>query len=172
MRTRPSSSADRSYDQLGRVRFEADPHLSTDASLYGTTYHFNTDGTPSCFIRGHGQQAFSNVTDEANERYPTCFSRFFANNQEAVHVRDAASLLAGSPQAGVVKETIYSAIGRVLTRSTYKPNPNLVPLERATFRYDALGNLAGMSRHQDPLSTATVTTSWRYDSLGQVLELR
>ena len=49
-------TGDRSYDQLGRVRFEADPHLSTDASLYGTTYHFNTDGTPSCFIRGHGQQ--------------------------------------------------------------------------------------------------------------------
>ena len=59
----------------------------------------------------------------------------------------------------------------LLYRSTYKPNPNLVPLERATFRYDALGNLAGMARHQDPLSTATVTTSWHYDSLGQVLQL-
>jgi RHS repeat-associated protein len=162
---------ERSYDRLGRVRFEADPYLSTEGALYGTNYHFNIDGTPSCFIRGRGLLGFSKVTDEVSERYPTCFSRSFNNNEESVQVRDAASLLAGSPQAGVVQETSYSAIGRVLSRATYKPTPDLVPLERATFGYDALGHLTSMARYPDPLSTATVTTAWHYDSLGQVLAL-
>ena len=160
----------RSYDQLGRVRFEADPYLSTARTSYGTTYHFNTDGTPSCVIRGHWQQPLTKITDEANERYPTCFSRSFSNNEEVVHTRDAASLLAGSPQAGVVEESISDANGQVLSRSTYKAGFD-APLERATFRYDALGNLSSMTRYQDSASTAKVTTSWRYDSLGQVLEL-
>jgi RHS repeat-associated protein len=156
------------YDKLGRVRFAADPYLSTALTAYGTTYHFNTDGTPSCVIRGQWQQPLSRVTDETAELYPTCFDRFFAGHQEVVLVRDAASALVASPQHGMVEESRYSAIGRMLSRSTHSTDP---PLERATFGYDALGNLTRMARHPDPLSDAAVATSWRYDSLGQVLEL-
>jgi hypothetical protein len=45
----------RTYDSLGRVVFEADPFPSDQsfATAYGTSQFFNTDGTPSCIIRGN-----------------------------------------------------------------------------------------------------------------------
>src|SRR5207244_4658771 len=67
----------RTYDTLGRVVFEADPFPSTQtlAGAYGTTRFFATDGTPRCFVRGHGQlPEVVTVTDEAHETFPTCFA--------------------------------------------------------------------------------------------------
>src|SRR6185295_7942659 len=46
----------RTYDSFGRVVFDADVSTSLDAIPYGTTRYLNADGTPSCFIRGNGQQ--------------------------------------------------------------------------------------------------------------------
>ena len=162
----------RVYDKLGRVQFEADPHPSTESmgTAYGTSRFFNTDGTPSCVVRGNGPQAFTAVTNEAHERYPTCFSRVFANNREFVDTRDAASLLAGSPQAGVVHRSTYSAIGQLLERATYKSD--FIKIEGAQFDYDRLGHLIRMARYQDPQSeTTAAVTTWHFDSLGQMLEL-
>jgi YD repeat-containing protein len=167
----------RVYDKLGRVQFEADPHPSTESmgTAYGTSRFFNTDGTPSCVVRGNGPQAFTAVTDEVNERYPTCVTRFFGNNREFVDTRNAASLLAGSAQAGVVHESTYSAIGQLLERATYKSDAStgdLIKIEGAQFGYDRLGDLIRMARYQDPQSETTVAvTTWHFDTLGQMLEL-
>jgi RHS repeat-associated protein len=160
----------RNYDLVGRVAFEADPFpISQDpATAYGITHLFNADGTPSCFIRGRGPQAYSAVTDESVERYPTCFSRSFANHEETIGVMSSAALLSTSPQAGVTKYATRSAIGRVLNRSTWRAGTRL---EYATFVYDRLGQRTAMTRYQDPVTPDNpVETSWRLDSLGQIIE--
>ena len=162
--------SDRSYDTLGRAAFEADPFPSTEDPLtaYGTTAFFRADGTPSCFIRGKGPQHLTSVTDEAAEKYPTCFSRSFNNHQELLSVRDASSNLATAPQAGVAKVAALTAVGRVVSRSTVRNN---VRLEHATFDYDRLGQLTGFTRYQDPVgATNPVQSTWRLDSLGRTIE--
>jgi RHS repeat-associated protein len=169
----------RLYDVLGRVQFEADPFPLTESvnTAYGTSRFFNADGTPSCFFRGRGPQillpGITDRTDEVNERYPTCQRRLYGGNREYVDVQDAASLLATSPQAGVGKETTYTATGRVIDLSTFKADAanNLIPIEESMFRYDAMGNLAAMTRLVSPTSAAAATTTWHYDSLGQMIEL-
>jgi hypothetical protein len=66
----------RFYDKVGRVQFEADPYQSGQNinDQYGTTYYYNVDSTPACFIRGKGLQPLTNgagltLTDETAERY-------------------------------------------------------------------------------------------------------
>ena len=83
----------RIYDRLGRVKFEANPFLSTDSfeTQYGTSHNYNTDGTPSCFVRGRGVQPSTAAVDEINEIYPTCFNRFFANGREIQDRQDPAT---------------------------------------------------------------------------------
>jgi RHS repeat-associated protein len=57
----------------------------------------------------------------------------------------------------------------LLGRSTWQGGARL---EHATFSHDRLGHLTGMTRYQDASAgTNPVTSSWRHDSLGQVLEL-
>jgi YD repeat-containing protein len=168
----------RTYDGLGRVTFAADPYPASQdaATAYGTTYHFKSDGWPDCFIRGRGPQPLIAVTDEATERYPTCFDRFHHDHQEHVGVRDAASLLAGSPQAGVVQSASMTAIGRVIARSTWSPTAGNDPfsgtrLQHATFTHNPLGQRTGMTRFADAAGgTDPVAWSWRFDSLGQLLQ--
>jgi RHS repeat-associated protein len=165
----------RTYDQLGRVKFEADPHPSTEDAdtAYGTSFFFNIDGSPSCFVRGRGPHAYTEVSDETAETYPTCLHRYFAAHQERVDVRDAASLLAGSPQAMTFEETAYSAIGQVLGRSTFLVDFDGVPhrLEEVQFGYDPLGHLTRMIRKDVAHPPASVTTTWHYDNLDQVIGL-
>jgi RHS repeat-associated protein len=170
----------RVYDYLGRVLFEADPHPSIQIAGddYGTTYYFNPDGTPLCFIRGRGLQGLKqggvNVTDEAKERYPTCFSRRFADNQVAVSVTDPLASLPGIPPTNFIfRRSWHSAIGRTLGRETasFDNAFNEVVLEKMVLTTDRLGQLTSMARYPDPTLAANVTTSWNYDSLGQVLEL-
>lgn len=162
----------RSYDALGRVSFEADPFPSGQnaTTAYGTTYFFKADGSPACFIRGSGPQPLSSVTNESTERYPTCFSRTFANHEETLGVSDAASLLSNSPQARVTRYATLTAVGRVLSRSTVKDGTRL---EYATFTHDRLGQMTSMTRYQGPVNaTNAVQSSWRFDSRGQVLQLQ
>lgn len=168
----------RTYDGLGRVLVAGAPFSISTGSLasgqaiapsYATTYYFNADGTPSCFVQGPGQQAFTTASNESSEIFPTCFTRTFQDNTEVVSVKDAASLLGGSPQVGVQKFSYATAIGRVLTRSTWQGSTRL---EHAMFSYDRLGHRTGMTRYQDAAAGANpVTSSWRFDSLGQMLEL-
>ena len=161
----------RVYDQAGRVVFEADPFPKSQnsATAYGTSYHFTDTGDLSCTIRGQGRQPFNPVTDMATERLPTCLQRSFSGHVDTLDVRDAASLEASSPQAGVVKRRIATAIGRVTERSAFNGG---LWLEFATFGYDRLGQLTTMVRFGDPAGlTNDVQWSWKLDSLGEILEL-
>jgi RHS repeat-associated protein len=160
----------RIYDQQGRVGFEADPFPAnaTPATAYGTTYLFNTDGTPSCTIRGYGVQPATTTTSNAAEVFPTCFARTYLNYTETVTVSDASSLTTGSTQAGVARTATLTAVGRVLARATLQGGARL---EYETLGYDRLGNLTSLTRYRDAAGGAQpVRTSWRYDSLGQVLQ--
>src|SRR6185295_1263177 len=178
----PTMVSQRTFDSLGRVVFEADPFRLSQGftNAYGTTQFFNADGTPSCSVRGYGRQTsipgtvdanhvVHPATDESHELYPTCVERDFESNTEVVKVRDASSYLAGSPQAGVSKSGYRTATGRVIKRSTWNGQTKL---EHATLAYDRLGRLTAMTRYQDASGeTKPVTSSWHYDSLGQLLEL-
>ena len=149
------------------------PSTQSFATAYGTTRFFNVDGTPSCFVRGNGQQPrlprYLAATDEIHEIYPTCFQHAFQDNTEVVSVQDPASLLAHSPQDGVIKSSYATAIGRLVTRSTWQ---GATRLEHATFAHDRLGRQTSMTRYQDAAAMAKpVTSSWHFDSLGQLLEL-
>jgi hypothetical protein len=165
-------SGARVYDALGRVLFEADPYPASQdpETAYGTTRYFNTDGSPRCFLRGRGLLPFSTVPDDSTERYPTCFTHSFSSHMESLSVRDAASLTPGSPQNGVVYDNITSAIGRPLFRSTSQMSGTR--LEFASFTHDHLGNLNSMTRYGSTAGfTNPVQWSWRYDSLGRLLQL-
>ena len=63
----------RTYDALGRIRFAADPYSpafnSFPNTTYGTTYNYNTDGTPSCFVRGTGPKPASAAVSEARKYF-------------------------------------------------------------------------------------------------------
>jgi RHS repeat-associated protein len=162
----------RTYDSLGRVHFEADPFPSNESVdiAFGTTYYFNPDGTPKCWIRGIGPSPFTNVTDELEQMYPTCFARSFRDNKEHIAVQDAASLLSTSPQAGVSGTLVRTAIGRVIERS--KTTSGGTVIECASQSYDTLGHLTSMTRYQNPSTqSGAVTTRWHYDSLGWMTRL-
>jgi RHS repeat-associated protein len=164
----------RTYDMLGRVLFQADsfPSDQSFSTAYGTTYYFNTDGTPKCFIRGRGQQAFVTEINESIERYPTCMGRNFAGNREIDQVTDTAN-------ASVTHFSTYDAIGRLVNRSTAVSSVDVntgdvstVRNEAADFSYDRLGQPNRMVRYGNAESfTLPVAMTWNYDSLGQVLEL-
>src|SRR5207245_717245 len=99
----------------------------------------------------------------------TCFNRTHKDHTEIFEVRDAASLLPGSPQAGVVDRTVSSAIGHVLERSTERAGGRLA---YATFGYDRSGQRTSMTRFRDPVNqTSPVRWSWRFDSLGQMIQM-
>jgi RHS repeat-associated protein len=160
-----------SYDVFGRVVFAADPYPATqDArTAYGTSYHFDHRGDPSCTIRGKGPQAFSMVVDEANERFPTCYQHTFANREEVLAVREASSFVPSAPEAGVVRYETLSAVGRLTRRETWKGNARL---EVATFAHNPLGSVAQMTRYHDAANQALPVT-WRayHDSLGRRIRL-
>lgn len=176
-------AASNTYDSLGRVQFEADSYLLGQTNSYGTTRLYNTDGTPSCFIRGFGLQAHSEVTNEAIERYPTCFTRYFENTKEVVRVRDPAALVAVSPRQKGLTETFFTAIGVPLATNTYAGNTaggRGGALDRTSFLHDVFGRLTKLIRYQDPIPLSSteptsgsnpVTTTWHFDSLGQVIGL-
>lgn len=176
-----------SYDALGRVRFEADPHVNGDPNVYGTNHFYYPDATRSCDVRGPEELTGVNIANglegpaanmsvAATERFPTCFDHSFANHVEWKRRFDPDSLSDG-PQSGVTRTTFEDSIGRELAVVTYQGD---VSVERTTKTYDALGDLIEMDRYQSPISSSglsfgagsdPVKTSWHYDSLGQVTEL-
>ncbi|WP_338869532.1 RHS repeat-associated core domain-containing protein [Myxococcus stipitatus] len=171
----------RTYDLQGRVEFEVDPHPADESlsTAYGTTWAFNADGTPLCTIRGRGRQTLSltggvvfpsMATDEANEVYPTCFRHLFFSNVEVWEMRDAASSLAGSAQEKMITSSQFNAVGQLVRTSTQGLNSPVIDV--TTFDYDALGRRTKLTRLQDPFSNSSpVSTTWHYDSLGQVVKL-
>src|SRR5262249_17900016 len=133
----------RVYDGLGRVAIEYDPYPLSQGQGYRTTRFFNTDGSPSCSFRSSTttpQPPFTTLppTGEANELYPTCVQRTFANHQELRSIRTADSLLGTSPQSGVIETVTLSTAGRRLNHSTWQ---NGTRLEYADFGYNALGQM-------------------------------
>ncbi len=161
----------RNYDLMGRVSFVADTYASgaNPATLYGTTYHFDSTGHIDCVIRGVGPQPLDRTTSVAAERFPTCFTQLTVDGKSIVEVRDASSLNASSSQADIARRVVSSATGRQLERSMVKQN---VRLDHMTFGYDRLGQLNRITRYLDPVApTLPVDTSRRLDSTGQVLRL-
>jgi RHS repeat-associated protein len=161
----------RTYDLFGRVIFAADPYPSTqDASTaYGTTVHYDRFGAPLVEVRGRGFQPYTTVPDSSQERFPTVFWHSFANHAEIIAAQGPDALTAGTPQYGVRRETVTSAIGRVLTRSTWQ---SATRVEHAQFAYDRLGHQTQMYRYQNPSAlTGAVAWSFRFNSLGQVISL-
>jgi RHS repeat-associated protein len=161
----------RTYDGMGRVAFAADtfPKSQDPATAYGTTYYFTDTGNLDCAIRGSGPQTLVRTSDLAAERFPICLAHRFASSAETVDVYDASSLQAGSPQDGVARRTVRSAIGWSIELSTVSSLG--ARLQDATFSYDHLGRLASITRYLSP-SDATSPTQWtrRLDSQGQVIE--
>lgn len=166
-----------SYDEHGRVVFEADPFHTgeNEATVYGTTHFFNTDGTLKASIRGRGRQSLPvqmfGSTDEASERYPTYFSHDFSGGQYAFGVWAPDALLTGSPQEGVQRISHTTAIGRTVSRETWSPTRRL---EHVELQYNTLGNPIRVTRFRLPGGGATppsepVRWSFAYDSFGQVL---
>jgi YD repeat-containing protein len=160
----------RTYDDVGRVVFEADPYPNNQdpAKAYGTTYHFSTSGDLECAIRGRGKQPLNKTTDVAAERFPTCYQRHMVDHRDTLEVRDPSALM---PQgSGVVKRIVSTALGRVIERSTVR---NDVRLDYVTFAYDSLGQQRAITRFLKPaIAAAPVDWWWQLDSLGQTLEVR
>jgi RHS repeat-associated protein len=162
----------RVYDDLGRAIYESEPYLSTQQPSYATSRYFNDDGTLDCVVRGP-MAFFSPIvhrtTDESQEIYPTCVSRSFANHREMLTVQRSDSLLADSPQSGVIESVTRSASGLTLSHSS---SQNGTTLEYADYAYDSLKRMQTMTRYRDPANLANpVTTSWVRDSFGFLLEL-
>jgi RHS repeat-associated protein len=158
------------YDELGRVAFAADsfPDSEDAGTAYGTTYFYNTDGTLKCAIRGNGLQAYSEVPDEANERYPTCYRHWFADGAEWVGTKQADALVAGGEQTGVERRARLSAIGQVFERQTWQGE---TMLEHSTFSYDRLGNISTHRRAKLDTPGEWVESSFVHDSFGQALSI-
>jgi RHS repeat-associated protein len=153
-----------------------DDPFSTDDRIsdYGTTFNYNTDGTPNCLVRGRGVLPITvGTVDESQELYSTCFSRTFANNREVQLRNDADSFLADSPQFGVTSRSTLNATGRLLERDTFQNGNNgTTILKDVAFGYDSLGHLTSMTRYLNPANKAgPVTTTRHYDSLGWMTRL-
>jgi RHS repeat-associated protein len=166
----------RVYDtNIGRLVYEADPYPSSQSSstAYGTSLYYNIDGTPYCKLRGNGQQnrphSGVNVTNESQELYQTNYTAGVAGGQWVVGFINADANLNGSPQYGVVTTTAYSATGRPLTRATTQNGTNL---DLVSIAHDTLGRMTSMTRYHDPATQSNpVTTTWHYDSFGNLIEL-
>lgn len=162
----------RTFDPFGRVAFQAEPFLSTEnpATAYGTSYFYNPDGRPNCFVRAQGPHAFTASSDTANEVFAKCFYHGYSNHLETVGVSDADANQAGSGQAGVLRIETVTAIGRVMSRSTTR---NGTRIEYSTYQQDRFGNTLRETRYKVPW-TATpsgpVTSTSRFDSAGHVLQ--
>ncbi|MDC8016241.1 RHS repeat domain-containing protein [Tahibacter soli] len=162
----------RTFDGQGRVRFDADPFLSTDPGLtaYGTTHFFNADGSPFCDVRGAGMRQPKSAwqTDESQQIYPTCYTRTYQSYRRTDAVQPADALLPGSAQAGVTWATTVSATGRPLVRTVTRATGGLwTVLEKTQFTSDALDRLVKMRRYRNPgAETEPVDTAWHYDSFG------
>jgi len=161
----------------GRVEFEADPfpstlarqgRLCTGRGCCGSRTARRDSSTRMArrrtFVRAAGRQAtVTTATDEAHEIYPTHFQRTFQNNTEVVSVQDSASLLANSPQFGVMTSS-YLTAGWAASRSV---DVGKAPsrLEHAAFTYDPLG-------HQNRDDAITSTLAGRRERSHVILALR
>lgn len=161
----------RIYDPLGRVVFEADayPISQNAATAYGTTRYFARDGSLAVEIRGFGPQSYTTTPSPAEERFPSVFGHSFANHLETTIVQGADALSPGSPQYGVTRQAVSTAIGRVLTRSTWR---GAARLEHEALGYDRLGQHASLIRYQNAaVASGPVVWRWQLDSIGQLLWL-
>ena len=161
----------RTYDPLGRIAFEADayPKNQPSATTYGTTRYFSPDGSLALEIRGAGPQPFTTTPSASAERFPSSFRHVFTNHLETTISQSADAFTPGLPQFGVTRAATSTAIGRILSRSTWQSG---VRLEHETLGYDHLGQLSGLVRYQNPAAAANpVVWSWQLDSLGQLLFL-
>lgn len=168
----------RTYDRLGRVAFEADAFvlpsgqapLAAASSSYGTTYHFDLDGSLVRMIRGRGLQQINAAADLATETLPYAFGESYSNHQRISAAAAPDSAIPGSPQYGVTSVTTSTAIGRTIKRETTQGTS----LELAEYGYDVFAHLTRVIRYGAPTTTTPsqpVTWTMRFDSRGELLEL-
>lgn len=159
----------RTYDTLGRPYFEASPFVSTDdsKSVHGVTKYYQPDGMPSCFVEANGAHPFTASTDETNGVFATCWYHGYSNYLETFGSSAPDANSATSPQAGVLKMTTVTAIGRQVSASASQGGASI---DYSTYTEDRLGHLTSQTRYLAPASMGRpVTTSWHYDSFGRVV---
>jgi len=159
----------RSYDDLGRLHFEADPYPGSEESSphYGTTYHFASDGALYCSIRGTGVQPLRATSNLVEEVLPTCMTREYSAHTLKLRVTAPDASVPNTQQTGVVRTDTLTAIGRVLSRETQKAGARL---ELTNQDYDAIGQLIALRRFRDPVGeTEQAEWTWRFDAFGQLL---
>ena len=157
----------RTFDPFGRVAFASDPFASTDdpVAAFGASNYFNDDGTPKCSVHAKGPHAYTAVTNVASDVYTSCWYHGYSNHLETSGFSAPDANDPTSAQAGVLRLTTTTAIGRRVSQSTSQGGTTL---EYSTYGEDRLGNLTSMTRYRTPSGPSfPVTTSWRYDSFGQ-----
>jgi RHS repeat-associated protein len=166
----------RTYDRLGRVAFEADAFvlpsgqapLVAASTSYGTTFHFDVDGSLLRMIRGRGRQPFGAPADLATETLPYAFSESYSNHTHISAAAAPESSISGSPQYGVTSVTTSTALGRTIKRETTQGGR----LELAEYGYDVFAHLTRLTRYATPTTPSQpVTWTMRFDSRGELLEL-
>jgi hypothetical protein len=164
-------SLDQTFDEMGRLSFEAEPYASSDASPdhFGTTHFYKDNGDVRCLIRGAGVQVYTHSTDVLADRYVTCFDRTYANHAAIADVLDAVSLASDDPQQWVSRRVVSTAAGWTQEHSTLRGGYRL---EYATFQHDLLGQLVSMTKFKSPVTAAdAVTWSWRRVSIGNAMRM-
>lgn len=159
------------FDAFGRPKFVADayPAANPGSALYGTTYHYRSDGSVECAIRAPGEAPLVHQTDEDAEVFPTCFDRTYLGSQEIRRVQGPNELLPAGPQTGGWSQQIVGATGRVLEKSRWYAGQRK---ELARFYYDPLGGLIKLDRYAEPgTGSNPVTWSFVRDSAGRALVL-
>ncbi len=157
------------FDAFGRPKFVADPYPAANPgdALYGTTYHYRTDGSVECAIRAPGEAALVHQTNEAAEVFPTCFEHTYVDSQELRRVQGPNELVAAGPQTGGWSEEIVGATGLVHEKSRWYAGQRK---ELARFSYDPQGSLTRLDRYAEP-GTAGKPVTWSFvrDSAGRAL---
>jgi hypothetical protein len=91
------------YDLLGRPSFIADPFPATAFVRYGTTFTYRADSRPECLIQGAGRQTIP-TTDETVDRFTSCNSYIYDDNQLAIRTSGPNELTTGKAQSGAFDE--------------------------------------------------------------------
>jgi RHS repeat-associated protein len=160
------------YDVHGRLRFAADPFLSSEneSEVYGTSFHYDRASRLRCTVRGPGYQEETTAL-ASEDRYPTCYTYAYESRQTVVRKQGPNELgaTAGSAELGAYDESRVSATGRLLAKSRFSETG--VRLEHSTFIYDRVGNLIENRRSIDPLGAPVVSWVTHFDSLGRVLSV-
>lgn len=159
----------KSFDGLGRLAYVADPYIHGETGVhYGTSFHYNTDGSLKCEIRAPGRVGLITTTDESAGIYPTCYERDYVDQNVVMRMYSPSDLEAGLDADTPHWQEVLSGMGRVLQRARIDDSGERLELVR--FGYDKLGHSRTVARYADPAAAAQpVTWSFVRDTDGNAL---